>query len=122
MTEQNSSLRGAMPKSSARSATARTRSSETISSAMHVPALANLVRDAADLQRMGARVAVGDEAADPGDANQNALVAQFAQRTVGRHARHAEGFHDLVLGRHPRIDVPHLPESMFSRICRFTLR
>ena len=47
--------------------------------AMHVAALADLIGDAADLQRMRMRVAVSDEAADTGDTHQDAFVAQLAR-------------------------------------------
>ena len=57
---------------------------------MHVAAVANLLGDAADLERVGARVPIRDEAAHSGDAHQDALVAQFPQRAIRRHARYTE--------------------------------
>ena len=74
--------------------------------AVRMAPAAYLVGDAADFEGMGVRVLIGDEAADPGDAHQNAFIAQFAQRPVGGHARHAKGFDDVVFGRHTRRSAP----------------
>src|ERR1700733_14646605 len=74
--------------------------------AVHMAPAADLVGDAADFERMRVCLPVGDEAADSGDAHQNAFVAQFAQGPIGRHARHAEGFYDVVFGRYPRRGSP----------------
>ncbi len=46
--------------------------------AMHVAAIADLLGDAADLERMRMRLSFRHEAADSGDAHQNALIAQLA--------------------------------------------
>jgi len=67
--------------------------------AMHMAALANFIGDGADLEGVRARMPVGDEAAHPGNADQHSFIAQFLERAVGCHARHAEGFYDLVFGR-----------------------
>jgi len=68
---------------------------------MDVTALANLVRNAANLEGVRMGVPVRHEAAYAGDAHQHAFIAEFAQRTVGGHAGYAERFYEVVLGRYP---------------------
>ena len=79
---------------------------------MHVAACADLFRDVANFQRMRRGLAIGDEAADAGDADQHAFVRQLPQGAVGGHARYAELPHNFVFGGHacrgappPRIDI-----------------
>jgi len=74
--------------------------------AVRVAAAAYLVGDAADLERVCVGVLIGNEAADSGNAHQHAFIAQLAQRPIGGHARHAEGLHDVVLGRHAHRCAP----------------
>jgi hypothetical protein len=71
-----------------------------------VAPVAYLIRDTSDLQRMSMRMPIRHETSDPGNAHQHAFIAQFAQRAIGGHARHAEGLHDVVLRGHTRRRAP----------------
>jgi hypothetical protein len=67
--------------------------------AVVVPALADFAGDVGNLQQRGLRLVFRHEAPDAGHAHDAALLHQLAQRTVHRHARHAELGHQLVFGR-----------------------
>src|SRR5277367_2796615 len=84
--------------------------------AVHMAALADFLVDAANLERMRAGMAVGDEAADAGDAHQNALIAQLLERAIGGHARYAEFLDDVVLGRDARGDGPFAGADVLQNV------
>src|SRR6202021_2477710 len=74
--------------------------------AVHMASAADFIGDAADFEGMRMHVLIGDEASHPGNAHQNSLIAQFAQRAVRGHARHAKGFDDVVFRRNTRRCAP----------------
>ncbi len=121
MTEQYNSLRGAMPKSSASSATARMRLQRNDLGAVRMASAADLVGDAADFEGMAWACWSATKLPTPAmrtrtPSSRNSRSARFAvMRDTPK---------DLTMSFSDgtRAEVPHLPEPMLSRICRFTWR
>ena len=88
------------------------RSSDDDLGAMHMAALADLIGDAADLERMGARVPIGDEAADArrcAPARLRRAIPCSARLAVMRDT--PKDF-TISFSEGTRLEAPHLPEPM----------
>ncbi len=68
---------------------------------MLVTARADLVGNVADFQGVSVYSSLGDEGADAGDADQDAVCGQLPQGTVGGHAGNVQLAYELIFRGHP---------------------
>ncbi len=69
--------------------------------AVMMAALRDLVGNVVHFEHVRSRAKIGYEGAAAGDALDVALIGEFAQRPIRRHARYPHALDEFVLRRHP---------------------